>query len=53
MCVDTIEALIQEYSRLVFHTIYGLTGDWEESQDLTQDTFHQAFKGLAAAQAVS
>ncbi|MBO0778560.1 MAG: RNA polymerase sigma factor, partial [Ktedonobacteraceae bacterium] len=43
----------QEYSRLVFHTIYGLTGDWEESQDLTQDTFHQAFKGLAAAQAVS
>src|SRR5262245_2483379 len=54
MYVDTasaLEALILEYGRLVFHTIYGLTGDWEESQGLTQDTFHQALKGLAAAQA--
>lgn len=48
-----LEALIQQYSRLIFHTIYGLTGDWEESQDLTQDTFHQALKGLDAARASS
>jgi RNA polymerase sigma-70 factor (ECF subfamily) len=48
-----VETLIHEYGRLVFHTIYGLTGDWEESQDLTQDTFHQALKGLEAAQAAS
>ncbi|MBE3561690.1 MAG: RNA polymerase sigma factor [Ktedonobacteraceae bacterium] len=48
-----IETLIHDYSRLVFHTIYGLTGDWEESQDLTQDTFHQALKGLAAARSAS
>ena len=58
-CVDTIpghqavEALIQEYGKLVFHTIYGLTGDWEESQDLTQDTFHQALRGIDAARSAS
>src|SRR5574340_852820 len=31
--------------------MYGLTGDWEESQDLTQDTFHQALKSIDAARA--
>lgn len=50
---QAVEALIQEYGRLVFHTIYGLTGDWEESQDLTQDTFQQAFKAIDAARARS
>jgi RNA polymerase sigma factor (sigma-70 family) len=48
-----VEALIHEYGKLVFHTIYGLTGDWEESQDLTQDTFHQALRGIDAARAAS
>ena len=48
-----VEALIHEYGKLVFHTIYGLTGDWEESQDLTQDTFHQALKGIDAARVAS
>src|SRR5437660_7660660 len=48
-----VAALIQKYSKLVFHTIYGLTGDWEESQDLTQDTFHQALKAIDAARAAS
>ncbi|HLX40009.1 MAG TPA: RNA polymerase sigma factor, partial [Ktedonobacteraceae bacterium] len=37
----------------VFHTIYGMIGDWEESQDLTQDTFHQALKGIDTARAES
>lgn len=50
---QAIEALIYEYGKLVFHTIYGLTGDWEESQDLTQDTFHQALKAIDAARASS
>ena len=50
---QAVEALIHEYGKLVFHTIYGLTGDWEESQDLTQDTFHQALKGFDAARAMS
>ena len=50
---QAVEALIHEYGRLVFHTIYSLTGDWEESQDLTQDTFHQALKAIDAARAKS
>lgn len=51
--IEEIEALIREYQKLVFHTIYGLTGDWEESQDLTQDTFHQALRGIDAARSAS
>ena len=50
---QAVEALIYEYGKLVFQTIYGLTGDWEESQDLTQDTFHQALKSIDAARATS
>src|SRR5260370_17181477 len=46
---EAVEALILEYGKLVFHTIYGLTGDWEESQDLTQETFHQALGSIDAA----
>src|ERR1700681_3124823 len=47
------EALIHQYGRLVFRVIYGLTGDWLESQDLTQDTFLQAFKAIEAARQAS
>ncbi len=50
---QAVEKLIQEYGKLVFHTIYGLTGDREESQDLTQDTFLQALKSIDAARAKS
>src|ERR1700731_4948352 len=50
---QAVEELIQKYSKLVFHTIYGLTSDWEESEDLTQDTFHQALKSIDAARAKS
>jgi RNA polymerase sigma-70 factor (ECF subfamily) len=46
---QAVELLIQEYGKLVFHTIYAMTGDWEESQDLTQDTFHQALRAIDAA----
>src|SRR5260370_18512646 len=48
---EAVESLIHEYGKLVFHIIYGLTGDWEESQDLTQDVFLQALKGIDAARA--
>ncbi len=34
---QAVEALIHQYSRLVFQVIYGLVGDWHESEDLTQD----------------
>src|SRR6516225_4990802 len=50
---QAVETLIHEYGKLVYQTIYGLTGDWEESQDLTQDTFHQALKSIDAARAKS
>jgi len=50
---QVVEALIAEYYKLIFHTIYGLTGNWEESQDLTQDTFQQALKGIDEARAAS
>jgi RNA polymerase sigma-70 factor, ECF subfamily len=50
---QAVEELIDKYYKLVFHTIYGLTGNWEESQDLTQDTFHQALKAIDAARATS
>ena len=48
-----IDTLISLYGNLVFHTIYGLTGDWEESQDLTQDTFLQALRAHEAAREAS
>ncbi len=50
---QAVEELIQKYYKLVFHTIYGMTGNWEESQDLTQDTFHQALKAIDAARTAS
>ncbi len=36
---QAVEALLRVYGKLVIHTIYRLTGDWEERQDLTQETF--------------
>ncbi len=48
---QAVEELVHQYYKLVFHTIYGLTNNWEESQDLTQDTFQQALKGVDAVRA--
>src|SRR5258706_12681969 len=59
MSIDTrpaaqaVEALIHRYGRLVFQVIYGLTHDWQESQDLTQDTFLQALRAIEAARQAS
>jgi len=59
MCIDTLsaaqatESLISDYGRLVFQVIYGFTGDWQESQDLTQDTFLHAFRAIDAARQAS
>jgi RNA polymerase sigma factor (sigma-70 family) len=50
---QAVETLVHDYYKLVFHTIYSLTGNWEESQDLTQDTFQQALKGIDAARSAS
>ena len=59
MSIDTmpaaqaVEALIHDYGKLVFQVIYGLTGDWQESQDLTQDTFLQVLRAIEAARQAS
>lgn len=59
MCIDSmpaaqaVEALIFDYGRLVFQVIYGLTGEWHESQDLTQDTFLRALQAIDAARRAS
>ena len=50
---QAVEALIHQYSRLVFQVIYGLVGDWHEAEDLTQDTFLAAFKAIEAARQAS
>ena len=50
---QAVGALMRAYGKLVFHTIYGLTDDWEESQDLTRDTFLQALRAIDAARASS
>ena len=50
---QAVEALIHDYGRLVFQVIHGLTGDWQESQDLTQDTFLQALRAIEAARQAS
>ena len=55
MSIDTmpaaqaVETLITDYGKLVFHVILGLTSDWQESQDLTQDTFVQVLRAIDAA----
>jgi RNA polymerase sigma-70 factor (ECF subfamily) len=50
---QAVEALIHDYGRLVFRVIYGLTGDYQESQDLTQDTFLQALRAIEVARQAS
>src|SRR5260221_1135659 len=46
---QAVETLITDYGKLVFHVILGLTSDWQESQDLTQDTFVQALRAIDTA----
>jgi RNA polymerase sigma factor (sigma-70 family) len=50
---QAVESLIHEHGKLVFHTIYALTNDWDLSQDLTQETFLSALRAIDAARAAS
>ncbi len=50
---EAVERLVHDYGKLVFHLIYGLTADWQESEDLTQETFLQALRAIDAARASS
>ena len=46
---QAVEQLITDYGRLVFHLIHGMVHDWHESEDLTQEVFLSAFRGIDAA----
>ncbi len=48
---EAVEQLIRAYGRLVFHLIVGMVHDWHESEDLTQEVFLAAFRGIDAARA--
>ena len=48
---EAVEQLIKAYGRLVFHLIHGMIHDWHESEDLTQEVFLSAFRGIDAARA--
>jgi RNA polymerase sigma-70 factor, ECF subfamily len=50
---QAVESLIGEYGKLVFHTIYALTNDWDLSQDLTQETFLSALRAIDVAREAS
>ncbi len=47
---QAVEDLIRAYGKLVFHLIHGMIHDWHESEDLTQEVFLSAFRGIDAAQ---
>lgn len=49
--VEAVDDLIRAYGRLVFHLVHGMIQDWHESEDLTQEVFLSAFRGIDAAQA--
>ena len=40
---ETIPALYEEYSRPIFAYLYGMVGNVQDAQDLTQDVFIQTF----------
>ena len=50
---QAVEGLIRDYGRLVFHLIHSMIGNWEESQDLTQEVFLRALQAIDAARAES
>ena len=41
-----MEEIYKKYSRLVYHYLYKLSNDVEISEELTQDTFYDAIKGI-------
>lgn len=41
-----MEEIYKKYSNLIYHYLYGLTHDIELSEELMQETFYSAFKGI-------
>ena len=38
--------LVQKYVELIFHLLYDITGNYEDAQDLTQETFLRVFTNI-------
>jgi RNA polymerase sigma-70 factor, ECF subfamily len=43
---DAFASIIERYQTPIFRYLYRLTGDYHLAQDLTQDTFVQAYEGI-------
>lgn len=41
-----MEEIYKKYSTLIYHYLYGLTHDIELAEELMQETFYSAFKGI-------
>jgi RNA polymerase sigma-70 factor (ECF subfamily) len=42
----TFEEIVKKYDKRLFNTIYWMIGDYEEAQDITQETFLLIYKAL-------
>jgi RNA polymerase sigma-70 factor (ECF subfamily) len=43
---DVFRILVERHSRSLYHLVYRMTGSSEDSEEIVQDTFLRAFKGL-------
>ena len=43
---DAFRVLVERHSRSLYHLVYRMTGSSEDTEEIVQDTFLRAFKGL-------
>jgi len=46
--IDGFEELVRRHTRLVFGTLNGILGNYDEARDATQDVFVKAFENIAS-----
>ena len=44
--IEAFAAIVEHYQSPILHYLYQLTGNYETSRDLMQDTFLQAYRGI-------
>ena len=49
--VDAFAEIVEHYQAPILRYLYRLTGDYQMAQDLAQDTFLQAYKGILKTKA--
>ncbi|NMA69162.1 MAG: RNA polymerase sigma factor, partial [Desulfitobacterium sp.] len=45
--MKTIEEIYKTYEKPIFHYFYGLTGDYNLAEELTQETFFQIIRTIS------